>query len=205
MQLNKIERTEFQVPAAWSATFPLSRTLTWPFKIKNLNLLSINIWTQGRSYHDSTLSLWGQRIQANQSLLWTSSQALSTTSSITSPVLICPTFVYNKTYFRFAKRDPRVFVIPCKQHMVEHSLKIVRLCVFVEGTNTLIILDDCAASKYVQGRTGQLVDLGFSPRQIGISVRVLTQQIISITKPFLENVAEIEGYLWRLCRRDDSR
>lgn len=79
--------------------------------------------------------------------------------------------------------------------MVEHSLKIVRLCVFVEGTNTLIILDDCAASKYVQGRTGQLVDLGFSPRQIGISVRVLTQQIISITKPFLENVAEIEGYL----------
>ena len=60
-----------------------------------------------------------------------------------------------------------------------------------EGTNTLIILDDCAASKDVKGRTGQLVNLGFSARHIGISVWVLTQKITSITPSFRENVAAI--------------
>ena len=60
-----------------------------------------------------------------------------------------------------------------------------------EGTNTLIILDDCAASKDVKGRTGQLVNLSFSVRHIGISVWVLTQKITSITASFRENVAAI--------------
>ena len=31
---------------------------------------------------------------------------------------------------------------------------------FFAGTNTLFVLDDCAASKDVKGRTGQLVNLG---------------------------------------------
>ena len=31
-----------------------------------------------------------------------------------------------------------------------------------EGTNTLIVLDDCAASRDVKGRTGKLVELSFS-------------------------------------------
>ena len=60
-----------------------------------------------------------------------------------------------------------------------------------EGTNTLIVLDDCAASKDVKGRTGKLVKLGFSARHSGISVWVLTQQLSSIAKPFRENVAAI--------------
>ena len=60
-----------------------------------------------------------------------------------------------------------------------------------EGTNTLIVLDDCAASKDVKGRTGELVKLGFSARHAGISVWVLTQQLSSIAKPFRENVAAI--------------
>ena len=59
------------------------------------------------------------------------------------------------------------------------------------GTNTLFVLDDCAASKDVKGRTSQLVNLGFSARHDGISVWVLTQQITSIAKPFRENVAAI--------------
>ena len=46
------------------------------------------------------------------------------------------------------------------------------------------MLDDCAASKDVKGRTGELVKLG-------ISVWVLTQQLSSIAKPFRENVAAI--------------
>ena len=104
-------------------------------------------------------------------------------------VLICPTFVHNKTYLQIGENDPRMSVIRCKQHEVEICLNIV-----IErfwGTNTLIILDDCAASKDVKGRTGQLVNLGFSDRHIGISVWVLTQKITSITPSFRENVAAI--------------
>ena len=57
--------------------------------------------------------------------------------------------------------------------------------------NTLIFLDDCAASKDVKGRTGQLVNLVFSARHIGISVWVLTQKLTGITASFRENVVAI--------------
>ena len=103
-------------------------------------------------------------------------------------VLICPTFAHNKTYHGIGEKDPRMFVITCKQHEVEIWLKIVRL--FFEGANTLIILDDCAASKDVKGYTGKLVHLAFSARHIGISVWVLTQKM-GITASFWENVAAI--------------
>ena len=104
-------------------------------------------------------------------------------------MLICPTFAQNKTYHRIGENDPRMFVIICKQHEVESWLKVVTW--LFEGTNTLIILDDCAASKDVKGRTGQLVNLGFSARHIGISVWVLTQKLTSITASFREQVAAI--------------
>ena len=104
-------------------------------------------------------------------------------------VLICPTFAYNKTLHRFAERDPRLYVIICEQHQVEFWLKVASF--YFEGTNTLIVLDDCASSKDVKGRTGELVKLGFSARHAGISVWVLTQQLSSIAKPFRENVAAI--------------
>ena len=73
------------------------------------------------------------------------------------------------------------------QHEVENWLKVASF-VF-ERTNTLIVLDDCAASKDVNGRTGELVKLGFSACHAGISVWVLTQLLSSIAKPFRENVA----------------
>ena len=104
-------------------------------------------------------------------------------------VLICPTFAHNKTYYRIGENDPRMNVVTCEQHDVEKWLKIVRW--LFDGTNTLIILDDCAASKDVKGRTGQLVNLAFSTRHIGISVWVLTQKMTSITAFFRENVAAI--------------
>ena len=87
-------------------------------------------------------------------------------------VLICPTFVHNKTSKGFVHNDPRIFVINCSQHEVEGFLKLATLC--FEGKFTLIILDDCAASKDVKGRTSQLVSLRFSARHSGISVWVLT-------------------------------
>ena len=104
-------------------------------------------------------------------------------------VLICPTFPHNKTYHVIGENDPRMFVLMCPQHEVEVLLKLVPF--FLEGTNTLLILDDCAASKDVKGRTGQLVNFAFSARHIGISVWVMTQKITSITASFRENVAVI--------------
>jgi len=104
-------------------------------------------------------------------------------------VLICPTFAHNKTLFCFAKRDPRFYPIICEQHHLESFLKLSSL-VF-EGANTLIVLNDCAASKDVNGRTSEFVKLGFSARHANISVWVLTQQLSSIARPFRENVAAI--------------
>jgi len=80
-------------------------------------------------------------------------------------------------------------VIMCEQHDVEKWLKIVRW--LFEGTNTLIILDDCAASKDVKGRTGELVNLAFSARHMGISVWVLIKKMTGITASFRENVEAI--------------
>ena len=104
-------------------------------------------------------------------------------------MLVCPTFAHNRTLYRFGERDPRLYIIICEQHDVEIWLKLASFA--FEGTNTLIVLDDCAASKDVKGRTGELVKLGFSARHAGISVWVLTQQLSSIAKPFRENVAAI--------------
>jgi len=104
-------------------------------------------------------------------------------------VLICPTFAHNKTYYRIGENDPRMHVIMCEQHDVEKWLRLVRW--LFEGTNTLIILNDCAASKDVKGRTGELVNLAFSARHMGISVWVLTQKMTGITASFRENVAAI--------------
>ena len=104
-------------------------------------------------------------------------------------ILFCPTFVKNATYHRFVDKDPRIFVVVCLQHEIESWLNLASF--FFEKTNTLFVLDNCAASKDVKGRTSQLVNLGFSARHDGISVWVLTQQITSIAKPFRKNVAAI--------------
>jgi len=104
-------------------------------------------------------------------------------------VLICPTFTHNKTYHRLGENDRRMDVIVCEQHDVERWLKLVRW--LSEGTNTLIILNDGAASKDVKGRTGELVNLAFSARHMGISVWALTQKLTGITASFRENVAAI--------------
>ena len=60
-----------------------------------------------------------------------------------------------------------------------------------EGTNTLIILDDCGVSKDVKQKTNELVELTFSGRHKGISVWVVTLHMTSIAKPFRENVVAL--------------
>ena len=79
------------------------------------------------------------------------------------------------------------FVIIPEQDQINDFLKLISYA--FEGTNTLIILDDCAASKDVKIKTNELVNLAFSARHKGISVWVLTQQMTSIAKAFRENIA----------------
>ena len=59
-------------------------------------------------------------------------------------VLICPTFVHNKTNEGFVDDDLRIIVSFCLQEKVEIWLKLSSY--FFQGTNTLIVLDDCAAA-----------------------------------------------------------
>ena len=67
-------------------------------------------------------------------------------------VLICPTFTHNRTYCRFGAKDPRMYIVQCKQHEVEYWLKVVTTA--FEGTNTLLILDECVASRDVKDAPG---------------------------------------------------
>ena len=62
------------------------------------------------------------------------------------------------------------------------------------GTNTLLILDDCAVSKELKKRSNKFIDLAFSGRHHGISVWVLTQQLTSIAKPFRDNVGCVVAF-----------
>ena len=59
---------------------------------------------------------------------------------------VCPTFLENKTYqeWKFLK-DPDVFAVPCDHDCVKTALETI--VGFAKGTNSLIVLDDCASSK----------------------------------------------------------
>ena len=104
-------------------------------------------------------------------------------------VLLCPTFVKNKTYKRLrgSRSEHLCDRVPAAR---DRGLAAVGQLLLL-WHQPLFILDDCAASKDVKGRTGQLVNLGFSARHDGISVWVLTQQITSISKPYRDNIATI--------------
>ena len=51
-----------------------------------------------------------------------------------------------------------------------------------------------ASSRDVKSRTSELVRLGFSVRLYGLSVIVLTKQLISISKPFRENWSKLISF-----------
>ena len=108
--------------------------------------------------------------------------------------LVCPTFIHNKTYDGFAENDRDFFVIIPEQDQINDFLKIISFA--FEGTNTLIILDDCAASKDVKKKTNELVNLAFGARHKGISVRVLTQQMTMILLISLINILLMLAQIW---------
>ena len=107
--------------------------------------------------------------------------------------LLCPTFSYNKSYQEWRyMNDPDLIVIECDQDDIEHFLKEV---VYVaQGTNSCLVLDDCASSQAVKNRTSELIKLAFSARHYGLSVIVLTQQLTSLAKPWRENQAKLISF-----------
>lgn len=105
-------------------------------------------------------------------------------------VLICPTYAKNKTYHRFAHGDKRFLVLSPDASNSYEIIELLKDCAqLFSGTNTLLILDDCAVSKDLKQRSNKFIDLAFSGRHDGLSVWVLTQQLTSIAKPFRDNVA----------------
>ena len=67
-------------------------------------------------------------------------------------ILICPTFEWNKTYQKCKYLNDLDFIaIKCNQDHVD----------VYKGTNSLIILDNCASSQDVKNRTSELVKLSF--------------------------------------------
>ena len=107
--------------------------------------------------------------------------------------LICPTFENNSTYRKWKyESDEDFIVIPCDQDHVEHWLKYIVKT--FKGTNSLIILDDCASGKSVKNRTSELVKLGFSARHYLFSTIVITQQLTSIAKPYRQNTSKIVSF-----------
>jgi len=110
-------------------------------------------------------------------------------------VLICPTYAKNKTYRRFAKGDKRFIVLSPDASNGDEINELLTLTTdLLSGTNSLIILDDCAVSKDLKQRSNKFIDLAFSGRHEGLSVWVLTQQLTSISKPFRENVACVVAF-----------
>lgn len=110
-------------------------------------------------------------------------------------VLICPTYAYNKTYHGFARGDKRFFVSsPVASNTDEIDELLKDVSELFSGTNTLVILDDCAVSKDLKQRSNKFIDLAFSGRHEGLSIWVLTQQLTSIAKPFRENVACVVAF-----------
>ena len=105
--------------------------------------------------------------------------------------IVCPTFKHNETYQNWKYlEDPKVFALPC-----DHDEGILREIVkFATHTNSVIILDDCAASQSVKKRTSELVKLAFHGKHMGLSTIVITQQLTSIAKPYREQMSKIVSF-----------
>ena len=114
--------------------------------------------------------------------------------------IVCPILEDNKTYqnWKYLK-DPKVYELPIAHDEVEKTLQDI--VYFAKNTNSLIILDDCAACKDVKNRTSELVKLGFHGRHIGLSTIVITQQLTSIAKLYRMNISKLVTF-YNACKDD---
>ena len=114
--------------------------------------------------------------------------------------IVCPTLKDNKTYQQWKYlTDPDVYELPVAHDNVENILRDITN--YAKNTNSLIILDDCPASKDVKNITSELVKLGFSGRHIGLSTIVVTQQLTSIAKPYRMNISKLVTF-YNACKDD---
>ena len=110
-------------------------------------------------------------------------------------VLLCPTYVNNKTWDNIGVKDDDFIVDILDPNELSHHLKFWHKA-FPSGGNsdsmqTLLILDDIACGDDVKKRSSDLVKLAFSGRHDNISVWLLTQQLTSVAKPFRENIGSL--------------
>ena len=76
-------------------------------------------------------------------------------------VIICPTFLNNKTYDKkFIYEDPDIIIMIPNIERINECIEHAYEC--YKCTNSLIMLDDCAFSKDVKSRVNVLTKLAFS-------------------------------------------
>ena len=75
-------------------------------------------------------------------------------------ILICPTYVRNKTYHGFANGDKRFIVLCPPQEEDEINNLLEDIEIVFSGTKTLVILDDCAFTKDLKQRSNRFISLG---------------------------------------------
>ena len=86
-------------------------------------------------------------------------------------ILICPTYINNKTYRGFANNDKRCFVASPDPSNSDELNQILTDCeILFSERETLIILDDCTSSHEVKQRSNKFKSLAFSGRHQGLSV-----------------------------------
>lgn len=103
-------------------------------------------------------------------------------------IIICPTFIYNKTYNRrFIFSDPNVYVLVITDKLDD---MLNRLIAIFKDTkeHTLIIIDDCANLYDAKLKATALTKLAFHGRHYNLSTWVITQKYNAIIKDFRENI-----------------
>ena len=103
-----------------------------------------------------------------------------------------------------------MFAVPCDHDYLETrpgnppwKPALETIVGFAKGTNSLIVLDNCASSQTVKNRTSKLVKLAFHGRHVGLSTIVVTQQLTSIAKPYRMNVSKVVFFY--TARKDNRR
>jgi GTPase SAR1 family protein len=103
-------------------------------------------------------------------------------------IIICPTFLYNKTYERtFVLADPDVNPLVINDRLNEWLDRIVEIYKD-KIEHTLIIIDDCANLYDAKLKATALTKLAFHGRHINISTWIITQKYNAIVKDFRENI-----------------
>jgi len=103
-------------------------------------------------------------------------------------VILCPTFIYNKTYNRpFIYKDCSIIPMPINDKL-NSVLQEISNKFSDPKEHTLILLDDCANLHDAKMKSTALTKLAFHGRHSNISCWVITQKYNAIVKDFRQNI-----------------